>query len=99
MFSCSARRVWNGIVGACCYVLSPGVIIDGAGDQREESVHVAQIAICVLGLAVLFSVFCLGYDLITRTESVVTLLTSKDAMLEVYYSSAGPNTVERVGDR
>jgi hypothetical protein len=60
---------------------------------------VVQIAIFVLGLAVLFSVFCLGYDLITRTESVVTLLTSKDAMVEVYYSSAGPNRVERVGDR
>uniref|UniRef100_A0A4W5QUU0 Uncharacterized protein n=1 Tax=Hucho hucho TaxID=62062 RepID=A0A4W5QUU0_9TELE len=69
MSSCSARRVGNGIVGACCYVLSPGVIIDGAGDRREESVHVAQIAMCVLGLTVLFSVFCLGFDLITRTKN------------------------------
>uniref|UniRef100_A0A3P8ZCM7 Uncharacterized protein n=1 Tax=Esox lucius TaxID=8010 RepID=A0A3P8ZCM7_ESOLU len=78
----------------CCEFLSNMVVIDRDGWLESTdtkgvfTAHVGQIALmCVLGLAVLFAVFRLSFDLITRTESMVTLFSgegpSKDRGLQV----------------
>ncbi|KAJ8004007.1 hypothetical protein DPEC_G00154330 [Dallia pectoralis] len=76
--------------GTCCEFTSNTVVnksdgwLDGTDGNGVFTTHMGQIVImCVLGLAVLFAVFRLTFDLITRTESMVNLhfgeRPSKDA--------------------